>query len=317
MTTRRAAAGSLGEALQQALQRLGYDGPIRRRRALEVWEEAVGETLAAHSRATGWQGDTLLVEVDDAVWAQQLALLKHRLVRAVNARLDQPAVADLRFVVRGRPLRQARTRHVDVPPAGRSHADSGPEAASVPGDLVRRYRHWLEAADACGDPDLAAAMGRWLLRQLARHLPPAGDGEDPTCPSCGAPAATREPCPACTAEWRPGGIRQQVMACLSEEPWLGEEELRRRIPACDARIYAEVRGKLLLQWKSELLEAHERLTRRRLRPAGAEALRRRAAMTAARYACLVTGREPARLTDEDVLRAVGPAAAELLGPGGR
>ncbi|HEX6988477.1 MAG TPA: DciA family protein [Bacillota bacterium] len=306
----RPAGASLGEALQRALAALGYDGPLRRQRALDVWPEAVGPALAAHSRAVGWRGDALVIEVDDPAWAQQMTLLQATLLSAVNRRLDQPVAAGLHFRIRGGRVHG---------PAGTVRAAAAEIAAARepdPADVPPPYRAWLEHAAQCGDEELGAAMGRWLLQQLARRT--AGGGAE-ACPSCGAPMLRERRavshCPACAAEWRPGGLRDRVRRVLEEEPWLSAADMAARVPGCGARTYAAVRGKLLQEWQAEFQGLLEQMARRR-RGRDRLELRRRGGAAALRLACLITGLKPVELSDEAVLQALGPAARPLLGDGG-
>src|SRR5690606_34846301 len=145
-------------------------------------------------------------------------------------------------------------------------------------------------------------------------------GDAGSCPSCGAPVAPPEPgarpeaCPACAAEWRPGGQRHRVQALLEEEPWLSAEAVAERLPGCGARIYDDVRGKLLQRWQAEFQELLARLESRRRRRDRA-ALRRRASVLALRLTCLITGLHPAELSDDMLVQALGPRAQALLADG--
>gem|GEM_PF-356057 len=333
----------LGDALHRVLRDLGHDGPIRRQRALDVWAEAVGPALAAHSRAVGWRGAVLVVEVDDPAWAQQMSMMQEALRAAVNSRLDEPVVAGLHFRVRGgrgegapgggSARRGRRARPWDSPtsadggapaqvtaqpraPAGTGDAGAGAAQAPRPPDVPAGYRRWLDEAARCRDEDLRGAMTRWLAALLLRR----GGERAGRCPSCGAPTAPagpdapRQECPACQAEWRPGGRRRRVQALLEEEPWLSAEAVAARLPGCSPRTYADVRGKLLQAWQAELQDVLERLERGGRRRDRA-ALRRRGSVLALRLACLVTGVPPGRLSDEAVARVLGPRAQSLLGDG--
>jgi len=321
---RRTSAGvRLGDALEQALKHLGRDQPFRRQRALDVWAEAVGPTVASHSRAVGWRGDRLVVEVDDPTWAQQLMLMQEALRAAVNRRLDGITVGGLYFRVSGGRGETAPKRPGRGPAPGRVPGASPVRTPAEPPDpqaLPLPYRRWLDRAADCGDPELAAAMSRWLLRQLARRSGTAAGEGLGACPSCGAvvlrPAGrpVTDPCPACSAEWRPGGLRDRARALLEEEPWLPAAAVAERLPGVGARIYADVRGKLLHGWQAEFQALLERLGRRG-RARDRAGLRRRARVLALRLTCLITGLPPQDVSDAAVLQALGPGAEELLGDG--
>ncbi len=65
--------------------------------ALLSWKEVVGETAAAFSEATRLRGHTLVVRVKDAIWMQQLSLLKTTIVRLYQKKYPQLGIKDIYF----------------------------------------------------------------------------------------------------------------------------------------------------------------------------------------------------------------------------
>ena len=65
--------------------------------ALMTWKEVVGETAATFSEATRFRGNTLVVRVKDAIWMQQLSLLKTSLLKAYQKRFPGLGIKDIYF----------------------------------------------------------------------------------------------------------------------------------------------------------------------------------------------------------------------------
>jgi predicted nucleic acid-binding Zn ribbon protein len=73
---------------------------LNRHRLFEFWGEAVGREVAAHARPQVIRGAVLQVEVTDSVWMQQLQFQKGLLLEALNRRLGEEGLADIRFVLK-------------------------------------------------------------------------------------------------------------------------------------------------------------------------------------------------------------------------
>jgi hypothetical protein len=73
---------------------------LNRHRLFEFWDEAVGREVAAHARPQVIRGSVLHVEVTDSVWMQQLQFQKGLLLEALNLRLGEEGLADIRFVLK-------------------------------------------------------------------------------------------------------------------------------------------------------------------------------------------------------------------------
>ncbi len=79
-------------------------GPIER--IILCWRDVVGDSIAASAQPIETEGTTLIVEVRDAVWRDQLSrFYKAKIVRKLNGRLGKELIRDVRFRV-GRDLSQ-------------------------------------------------------------------------------------------------------------------------------------------------------------------------------------------------------------------
>jgi predicted nucleic acid-binding Zn ribbon protein len=65
------------------------------------WEEVAGGVIAEEAQPLSERSGVVTVGCKSAVWANELELLAPGLVEALNGALGGPAVASLRFVVKG------------------------------------------------------------------------------------------------------------------------------------------------------------------------------------------------------------------------
>ena len=91
----------ISDVLAAVVRDLGLGKKLSQQRAVLDWAGVVGERVAAHARALRVDGDLLFVGVDSSVWAQELSLMKRRILRELNGRLGEDAIKDVRFVLGG------------------------------------------------------------------------------------------------------------------------------------------------------------------------------------------------------------------------
>jgi len=97
---------ALSNVLPRLLRDLGLERGVQGWRAVAIWPEVVGESLARRTRATSFRDGTLWVEVEGSAWLHELGFLKRELVRRLNQRLESRQVRDLHFInARGGTLR--------------------------------------------------------------------------------------------------------------------------------------------------------------------------------------------------------------------
>ena len=68
-------------------------------RVWDIWEEAVGEVIAANTRPAAFKGDLLIVNATSSSWLQQLRFLKPEIIQKVNHVLGDVPVKDIKFKV--------------------------------------------------------------------------------------------------------------------------------------------------------------------------------------------------------------------------
>ena len=83
--------------LKDLLDRLGLKEPMEGWAAVSLWDDVVGERVAAHSHAVAFRDGTLVVEVDSASWMNELSYLRRRVAEELNRRLGKDLVQDIRL----------------------------------------------------------------------------------------------------------------------------------------------------------------------------------------------------------------------------
>ncbi|RMG57669.1 MAG: DUF721 domain-containing protein [Deltaproteobacteria bacterium] len=93
----------IGKGVFDVLERAGLREVSRAARIIAAWENIVGEGLVDVVKVSSLRGGVLNLIVSNHSWAQELHLLKPKIIEKVNDYLGEPAVQDIRFRVRSSP----------------------------------------------------------------------------------------------------------------------------------------------------------------------------------------------------------------------
>ncbi len=88
----------LSRALNKAMKQSGIDRAVRQNRALFVWEEVVGKTVAKNCSAEEVSHGTIVVKAATPVWRNELALKKKEIVDNLNTTLGENLIKDMRII---------------------------------------------------------------------------------------------------------------------------------------------------------------------------------------------------------------------------
>ncbi|MCS7202133.1 MAG: DUF721 domain-containing protein [Dictyoglomus sp.] len=91
----------ISEKLWEVFSRLKLEKNICEYLALENWAKIVGETLASHTYPKFVKNGIIYVYVDSSVWAQELNLLKPKILEDLNSFLKYPVIKDIIFLDKG------------------------------------------------------------------------------------------------------------------------------------------------------------------------------------------------------------------------
>jgi len=89
------------DVLEQTLDILGLKRGIRKARAITCWPEVVGDEIANHAQAKSIKNGILFVTTSSPAWAQEMSLMKKRLIKKLNHHLGEVDVKDIKFSPRG------------------------------------------------------------------------------------------------------------------------------------------------------------------------------------------------------------------------
>lgn len=161
-----AVAGALLEGLVQGL---GIASRLQQYQAWQVWDAVVGPQVAVHARPARIRDGVLEVRVDQAVWMQQLQLLKPKILAALEQRLGAGVIRDIFW------------RHGAIPPAAAPSRGEGAPALPPlsPADSARIE----QLLAGLSDDDLRRSL-RFLLQKQAR-LDAARDSAQPVADAPG------------------------------------------------------------------------------------------------------------------------------------
>ncbi|MBN1449234.1 MAG: DUF721 domain-containing protein [Bacteroidetes bacterium] len=88
---------TLGKALQEGLVRQGLDRRIREEEVLQRWPDIVSTAIANHAHPVRMRRGILWIEVTDAVWRQELHMMRTGLIEKINAFLGEHIVEEIRL----------------------------------------------------------------------------------------------------------------------------------------------------------------------------------------------------------------------------
>jgi predicted nucleic acid-binding Zn ribbon protein len=75
----------VGDILGGVLRRLGLAEGVARQDAVRRWGGVVGERIAEVTEATAVSGETLFVRVASSAWMAELNLMRHEILKRLNA----------------------------------------------------------------------------------------------------------------------------------------------------------------------------------------------------------------------------------------
>lgn len=87
----------LGAVLSQAIKDLNLERQLDQQKIWEVWEEAVGKTIAQAAQPDRVRFRTLFVKVTDSVWLHQLASLQGLILKKVNRKVGRKVIEKIYF----------------------------------------------------------------------------------------------------------------------------------------------------------------------------------------------------------------------------
>jgi len=109
MAERRKFFQHIGGTIQEWLANLDTSGRFELVRLIRLWPEIAGETIARKTEISSLKFHTAVVKVSNAMWIQELNLMRPQILSRIRTAMRNDAVRELRFV-QGRLSRRERPR---------------------------------------------------------------------------------------------------------------------------------------------------------------------------------------------------------------
>ncbi len=88
---------NVGDILKKVLEEKGIWNAVKQQEVVEMWEDIVGEKIAAHTEAVKMEKGILWVKVKDSAWLHHLSMLKPQLIKKISRRVHKKVVNDVYF----------------------------------------------------------------------------------------------------------------------------------------------------------------------------------------------------------------------------
>jgi hypothetical protein len=86
---------SLGEAIQQFLQKSRLKGSVQALQITDVWEQIMGKTVARYTESIKIYGDKLYISTSVAPLKQELLFQKEHIISRVNEALGEKIIKEV------------------------------------------------------------------------------------------------------------------------------------------------------------------------------------------------------------------------------
>lgn len=153
----------LGLAMGAALKGLNLDLRMREGKAMALWPDIVGEVTANRTRPLYVNRGTLVVLVASSAWANQLNLLKPKLLEAFSQRCGPGVIKDIRWK---NGEQEAENAKGELGPVLRPRRPQAPDDTPIAPEERATIDAMLRAIT---DPQLAKTVERTLVAQARRR----------------------------------------------------------------------------------------------------------------------------------------------------
>jgi predicted nucleic acid-binding Zn ribbon protein len=75
---------NIREVLSRAIGRSKLRAELKKFEFKNHWKTIVGDQIASHAKPAGFRGNSLIVQVDSSVWAQELSFQKSTILKRIQ-----------------------------------------------------------------------------------------------------------------------------------------------------------------------------------------------------------------------------------------
>ena len=94
---KRDTAQRVGDLLGGVLKGLGLEGKLEEGRLREQWPRIVGEAIAKRSRPRTVRGRTLIIDVENNVWMNEIRFHRDEIIRKIRREIPKLEIEDIRL----------------------------------------------------------------------------------------------------------------------------------------------------------------------------------------------------------------------------
>ena len=80
------------------LRKFGIDNAIAQNKALNLWNEIVGDTVAKNTEPDRVEHGVMIVKVSSPTWRQELYFQKKEIIQKINNKIGKNVIRDIRFI---------------------------------------------------------------------------------------------------------------------------------------------------------------------------------------------------------------------------
>jgi predicted nucleic acid-binding Zn ribbon protein len=89
---------SIKTVINQFLKQSGLEKGVAQNRALVIWEETVGSTIAKNTKPEDVSHGVLTIKVKTPAWRQELQFQKTDIINKLNQQLGKNTIKEIRFI---------------------------------------------------------------------------------------------------------------------------------------------------------------------------------------------------------------------------
>lgn len=88
----------LEQSLEKMIKQFKLEKTFQQSKAMELWDEVVGEKLAKKSKAEKFEHGNLFVKVESSAWRNEIQFHKEKIKQELNERLKANIVKKIIFI---------------------------------------------------------------------------------------------------------------------------------------------------------------------------------------------------------------------------
>ncbi len=89
---------SLKIAIDLMLKKFGIENAVSQNKAINIWNEIVGEKVAKNTEPERVEHGVIIVKVSSPTWRQELYFQKEEIIKKLNNSIGKKAIRDIRFI---------------------------------------------------------------------------------------------------------------------------------------------------------------------------------------------------------------------------